>query len=179
MGNKKSRNRQGLQHNRSGTGDRARNAAWGALAVAATGALVAVILLLPAGDAAVASAIEFTDVKVQSRQFMEYYHSIELDAAQEAVKQEALSGLPAPCCSDRSAYTCCCQCNMAKTWWGLSHHLIAEEGLGAEDVRAAVSEWFEFINPSGFSGNACYTGGCSRPFHRNGCGGMDASNVVF
>ena len=82
--------------------------------------------------------------------------------------RQALSRIPAPCCSDNSAYTCCCPCNMAKTWWGLSHHLIANEGYDADEVQAAVEEWIEFINPKGFSGNACYTGGCPRPFHRNG-----------
>ena len=95
------------------------------------------------------------------------------------VKRRALSRIKAPCCSDNSAYTCCCPCNMAKTWWGLAHHLIADEGLGAQEVGAAVESWIDFIGPQGFSGNACYTGGCPRPFHRNGCGGMDHNRVVF
>jgi hypothetical protein len=68
---------------------------------------------------------------------------------------------------------------MAQTWWGLSKHLIADQGYDADQVRAAVEGWLEFINPDGFSGDSCYTGGCSRPFYRNGCGGMDEERVVF
>ena len=55
---------------------------------------------------------------------------------QEAIKKTALTKIPAPCCSDNTAYTCCCPCNMAKTWWGLANHLIANEGYGAEQVQA-------------------------------------------
>jgi hypothetical protein len=68
---------------------------------------------------------------------------------------------------------------MAKSWWGLSNHLIADGGYGAEEVRAAVEGWIEFINPEGFSGDACYTSGCPRPFHRDGCGGMDEDRVIL
>jgi hypothetical protein len=128
---------------------------------------------------AVASPIDFIDVKEQTKEFIAYSDSIQLTPEQELVKQEALSRIPAPCCSDNSAYTCCCPCNMAKSWWGLSKHLIVYGGYGAEEVGAAVEEWIEFINPAGFSGNACYSGGCQRPFHRNGCGGMDEDQVVF
>ncbi len=93
--------------------------------------------------------------------------------------RRALSQIPAPCCSNNTALTCCCPCNMAQTWWGLAKHLIADEGYGVEEVKAAVEEWFEFINPDGFSGDVCYTGGCDRPFADNGCGGMDPQRVVF
>ena len=27
--------------------------------------------------------------------------------------------------------------------------------------------------------DSCYSGGCGRPFHENGCGGMSPSNLVF
>lgn len=126
-----------------------------------------------------AAAIEFTDVREQTKEFIGYNDSIQLTPEQEAIKKQALTAIPAPCCSDNSAYTCCCPCNMAKTWWGLANYLIAREGYDADQVRAAVEEWIEFIGPEGFSGNACYTGGCMRPFHRNGCGGMHQGNVVF
>ena len=49
----------------------------------------------------------------------------------------------------------------------------------SENVQAAVEGWIAFINPDGFSGDVCYTGGCGRPFHQNGCGGMNANQVVF
>ncbi len=162
---------------RQATGGR-RRAVWLGAAAVALGVLAALVWMLQAGNLA-ASPIEFTDVREQTRQFMAYYDSIQLTPEQEAVKKEALSAVPAPCCSDNTAYTCCCPCNMAKTWWGLAHHLIADRGLGAKEVQAAVEAWIEFINPEGFSGNSCYTGGCVKPFKGNGCGGMDPNRVVF
>ncbi len=123
--------------------------------------------------------LQFTDVKAQSSQFIQYYRSIQLTPAQEAVKKEALEALPAPCCSDNTAYTCCCPCNMSLSIWGLSNHLIAERGWDAEQVRAKVVSWIETINPDGFSGNVCYTGGCNRPFAKNGCGGMRPGHVTW
>lgn len=124
--------------------------------------------------------LEFTDVRRQTLEFIEYERTIELTAEQEAIKREALSALPAPCCSDNSAYTCCCPCNSAKASWGLAAHLIADRGHDAEQVRSKVAEWFEFINPDGFSGDVCYTpGGCMRPFAANGCGGMNAEHPIF
>lgn len=152
---------------------------WLAVAAVATVTVAGLHALSQDESGAAASAIEFTDVKKQTREFIGYNESIELTPEQELIKQKALSGIPAPCCSDNSALTCCCPCNMAKSWWGLSHHLIANEGYGAEEVQAAVEAWIEFINPDGFSGNACYTGGCNRPFDRNGCGGMSESKIVL
>jgi len=124
------------------------------------------------------AGLEFTDVRSQAREFIGYYQSIQLTPEQEAVKKEALSALPAPCCSDNSAYTCCCPCNMAKTVWGLSHHLIADKGYDATQVKKAVEDWFAFINPDGFSGDVCYTGRCNLPWAQGGCGGM-GKEIVF
>ena len=90
----------------------------------------------------------FTDAREQTLQFHAYNQEISLTPDQDAVMEEALRDLQAPCCSDKTALTCCCECNMAKSWWGLSKHLIADQGLGAKEVRTAVSEWFEFINPN-------------------------------
>ena len=130
--------------------------------------------------ASAAQAITFNDVKRQTHEFIEYYDSIQLSAAQEAVKKEALTALPAPCCSDNTAYTCCCPCNMSRTIWGLSHYLITKHNYNANKVREKVSEWIRFINPTGFSGNICYiAGGCGRPFSKNGCGGMNKARVIF
>lgn len=140
--------------------------------------LTAVALILAVAGYAAASKtggddlIEFTDVPEQSKQFIEWERSIQLTPEQEAVKKEALEAIPAPCCSDNTAYTCCCPCNMSKTTWGLSNWLIAEKGASAEQVRAKAEEWIAAINPDGFSGDVCYTGGCGRPMHQNGCGGM-------
>ena len=122
---------------------------------------------------------EFTTVQEDTRQFIFWERTLRLTKEQEAVKKEALEAIPAPCCNDNSAYTCCCPCNLSRTIWGMSAFLIAEEGADAETVRAKAQEWIQFVNPDGFSGNSCYSGGCGRPFHKNGCGGMSPSNLVF
>ena len=131
--------------------------------------------LMAAGDDVV-----FTDVVAQSKEFMGYEQSIRLTPQQEAVKKAALEQLPAPCCSDNTAYTCCCPCNLSRTVWGLANYLIVKKGMDAEGVEAKAAEWFEFVNPDGFSGDVCYSaGGCSRAFAKNGCGGMNAARLVF
>lgn len=140
-------------------------------------ALVALASTAPAVRANTTD-LAFDDARAQSHQFIEWYETIELTPEQEAVKKEALEALPAPCCSDNTAYTCCCPCNLSKTVWGLSNHLIAEKGYDADQVRASVEEWLAFINPSGPSGDACYTGGCGKPFAHKGCGGM-GGDVIF
>ena len=154
----------------------------------AIGATVAVILAVATntrgqeeheGQTPAGSVHTFSDARQQTKEFHAYNRSITLTGEQQAVMEEALTGLKAPCCADKTALTCCCECNMAKSWWGLSKHLIADQGLNAEQVQTAVSEWLEFINPDGFSGNACYTGGCGRPFRQNGCGGMNENSVIF
>lgn len=126
-----------------------------------------------------ADEIRFTDVEKQSRQFMRWHAEIRLTAAQERVKRAALEGIPAPCCSDNSAYTCCCPCNISRTVWGLSQYLIAKQHASAEQVSAKVREWIAFIGPDDYSGSACYSGGCHRPFAADGCGGMDPGDLVL
>lgn len=135
-----------------------------------------------AGDTLRSAEIEFRDVEAQSRQFMRWHEEVQLTAAQEAVKKEALGNIPAPCCSDNSAYTCCCPCNISRTIWGLSQYMIAKQNASADQVRSKVQEWIAFIGPKppdGFSGSACYTGHCPRPFKEGGCGGMRADNLVL
>ena len=122
--------------------------------------------------------LTFTDAKAQAQEYIRYYKEIELTPEQERIKAEALSALPAPCCADNSLLTCCCPCNMAKSAWGLSAHLITERGFDAEQVRQAAAQWLEFANPDGYTGDACYTGGCGRSFEHNGCGGMNENQVL-
>jgi hypothetical protein len=125
-------------------------------------------------------ALRFTDARKQTVEFLEYERTIKLTPEQQAVYREALDGLPAPCCSDNTALTCCCPCNAARAWWGLGKHLIANRGYDALETRAKVAEWFRFINPSGWSGNTCSTqGGCARPFDEGGCGGMRSEQLAF
>lgn len=147
------------------------------LAVAA--ALLSGALVVSVTQLAGAEKIVFNDVKAQTLQFMLWERKIKLTPEQEALKKAALTALPAPCCSDNSAYTCCCTCNLSRTIWGLSNHLIAKQGAGVNQVQETVVRWIKFIKPRGWSGEGCYTGGCSRPFVDDGCGGMKAHAVVF
>lgn len=126
-----------------------------------------------------ADPVPFVDLKEQTAEFIRLEKSITLTAAQEAIKKEALEAIPAPCCSDNTAYTCCCPCNMSLAIWGLSNLLITEHGFDADQVRTKVQAWIEFIGPDGFSGRVCYTGGCMRPFSKNGCGGMVPGKVIW
>lgn len=132
----------------------------------------------PAKTAAT-TAMKFDAVEPQTRRFIEYYKTIQLTPEQEKVKAAALSPLKAVCCRDFSALTCCCPCNFSKSLWGMTHYLIARKGYDAARVQEAARAWIAYVNPNGFSGDVCSTGGCNRPFAENGCGGMDDRNVAF
>ena len=116
--------------------------------------------------------VRFTDAQRQSAEFIAYHRSIVLTPEQKKTMDEALSSIPAPCCKQFSIATCCCPCNLAKSTWGLSKLMIAERHASATQVNAAAREWLHFTNASGYSGDACSTGGCNQPFEQNGCGGM-------
>jgi hypothetical protein len=136
-------------------------------------------LAAPAGQKKEPAEIEFTNVQKQTLEFIEYYETIELTQEQEQIKRAALSELPAVCCADNSAYTCCCVCNLSRTVWGLTAYLITERHYGVEQIQAAVKKWTKFVNPKGFSGDACYRGGCVRSFENNGCGGMNPKKLIW
>lgn len=150
-------------------------------------ALASLLVVLPAltflsswALAAAKQDFKFTDVRQQTAAFHQYEKTIKLTPAQQAIYREALEGLPAPCCNDNSALTCCCPCNSARAWWGLAKHLVADLGYDAKETRAKVAEWFRYINPSGWPGNTCYTqNGCNKPFHQAGCAGMTPEQVTF
>ncbi len=114
--------------------------------------------------------VAFTDVKSQSPEFLSYYESISITPEQEALKEEVLSSMTAPCCVDPLS-TCCCDCNLAKTVWGLANYQIVH-GYDAEQLEDSVSQWLHFTNPEGSSGVGCYEGRCELPFEQDGCGGM-------
>jgi len=124
-------------------------------------------------------AVTFTDARAQTEEFLRYEREIQLTPAQEKVKRDALLPLPAPCCSENSAYTCCCPCNLSRSVWGLSAYLIAEHDYDAAAVRAKVEEWLRYIAPDGHSGTACSERGCGRPFARDGCGGMSPDHLIW
>ena len=121
----------------------------------------------------------FTGDRAETERFIAYDKSIQLTAAQEAIRVEALTPLAAPCCKEFSAATCCCRCNMMRARDGLAKHLIANLGADAAKVRTSVTAWHQAINPDGFSGDSCSTGGCGKSFQHNGCGGMTEGHLVF
>ena len=122
--------------------------------------------------------IEFSVDREETLKFMKWYDEIKLTPEQEAVRVEALEAIPAACCSKFSAATCCCECNMSRTIWGLSKHLIVNEGWDAVQVRSAVTKYYAAVNPAGFSGDSCFTGGCMKPMAHNGCGGMQKHMLI-
>ena len=128
---------------------------------------------------ALGGTLVFRDPAAQSREFIGYYHTIELTPQQEAIKKEALGAMPAACCSGSTAYTCCCPCNLSKTIWGLSNYVIAKRGADAHQLRAAVDAWLAYINSDGYTGDACYRGGCEGNASRNGCGGMHEEKITI
>lgn len=134
----------------------------------------------PAGgrDAQTTAGGPFERTRAQAQQFMDAYRTITLTDGQEALRVEALSAIPARCCSDYSAATCCCECNLSRSIWGLAKTMIIG-GAGAEEVRQAAITWTETLNPGGYAGNACFTGGCNRPLRTDGCGGMEADELIF
>lgn len=123
--------------------------------------------------------LDFSDPQARTTQFMRFYEEIRLTPEQEAIKREALEAIPAACCSDNTAYTCCCPCNLSRTVWGLTAYLITEHGADAETVRTEVERWYDAVNENEFPGDSCYTGGCGKPFAEGGCGGMRRGSVVW
>ncbi|HLE57045.1 MAG TPA: hypothetical protein VJB15_08180 [Rhodothermia bacterium] len=123
------------------------------------------------------NVLRFTDARRQAAEFIAYDREIALSPDQKQVMDAALSSIPAPCCSQYSIATCCCPCNLAKATWGLSKHLIAHRQATSSEVNAAATEWLRFTNPVGYTGDACFTGGCNRSFEHNGCGGMNDRQV--
>lgn len=147
-------------------------------AAAATFASTATAATAAPATAASAGAVAFIGTREETERFIGYYQTIRLTPEQERIKVEALSTIAAPCCAENSLATCCCPCNMAKAAWGLSAWLITEKGYGVEQLNQAAKDWLAAANPDGFSGNACHNGGCARPIHKNGCGGMNDRQVL-
>lgn len=145
--------------------------------------LLVVLSLLGSADARGAGLApmppSFDDVKARTQEFMGYEKSIRLTPQQQKVKQAALRSIPAPCCKEYSIATCCCPCNLAKSIWGLANYAVARLGYDTVQTKALVLDWLRATNPSGYSGDSCYRGGCPKRFSANGCGGMKEDAVVF
>jgi phage shock protein E len=125
-------------------------------------------------------------------QFIEWFYDIELTDTERTVMEDALSELVAPCCDDNSAATCCCECNLARSVWGLAAYLIREKGFTVEDVREAAHDWLRFARPDYYlaaalveegsspqeygltTNGSCYRGLCEFPVTEGGCAGMTA-----
>ncbi len=105
--------------------------------------------------AARGTGMKFFDAPSQAAEFIGYSRSIALRPAQQKIRDAALRAMTAPCCRDFPLATCCCSCNLAKSVWGLTNYLIARQGATPAEVRKAVGGWLAFVNPTGFSGNAC------------------------
>ncbi len=137
---------------------------------------------LTAGSAlavlAAGADLTFEGSRAEVERLMGHYESITLTAEQEAVRVAALEPLPAPCCSNFSAATCCCECNLSRATWGLSKHLISNLGYGANEVRETVQRFHAAVNPSGYPGDTCSTGRCGSPMHEAGCGGMNPAHLA-
>jgi hypothetical protein len=141
--------------------------------------LLAALSFDHAAAAAPAKRGPFFDAPSEAAEFIGYNRSIELAPAQKKLRDRALAAIPAPCCKKFSAATCCCPCNLAKSVWGLSNYLIVRRDANVPEIQKSVRGWIEFVNQSGFTGDACDTaGGCARKFSDNGCGGMDEKNLL-
>ncbi|HEU5250774.1 MAG TPA: hypothetical protein VFW15_12375, partial [Thermoanaerobaculia bacterium] len=141
--------------------------------------LAASLALDRAASSGASRSMKFFDVPSQTAEFIGYSRSVTLTPAQQKVREKALKAMAAPCCEEFPLATCCCPCNLAKSAWGLANYMIARRGAGAGEVREAVGGWLAFVNPNGFSGDACNSaGGCARRFAQNGCGGMDERNLL-
>ncbi len=128
------------------------------------------------GDAWLAGEFEGTSDEVQT--LMDHYEAIELTPEQEQIRREALGPLKAACCNNFSMATCCCECNLSRSLWGLSKYLITEKQADVAQVRSAVTQWIEVLNPSGYEGNTCNSGRCNLPFDKGGCGGMNKHRLI-
>ncbi len=136
--------------------------------------------LLAAGETGTDwTAGKYEGTREQVLELMGHYRAIQLTPEQEAIHRQALANMPAPCCNNFSAATCCCECNLSRSIWGLSKLLITGHQADAGQVRKAVEAWIEALNPSGYEGKTCSSRRCNLPFKHGGCGGMQEHNLVY
>ncbi len=127
-----------------------------------------------------------------TQQFIDWYYTTPLLPEEKEIMKQALEMIPAPCCDDNSAATCCCECNLARSVWGLSAYLIHEKGYGIEAAREAARQWLQFargdyyiaagLKARGYfpedyaltTYGSCYRGMCEFPLTQGGCAGMEA-----
>ncbi len=150
--------------------------------IALPAALLLTVLAVPSLGGSAASPMirnaSRRDLKAETREYIGRADA-PLPPELQKVRDAVLSKIPAPCCARFSAATCCCPCNLAKSIWGLSNTMLVQHQANAGQLRTAVLDWIRVSNPDSWSGDACFTGGCGRPFAKNGCGGMDDRRIVF
>jgi hypothetical protein len=153
---------------------------WLALGVVAVAALSAAPWALRT-RASVETAPGTTGGELRQRtaELIGFATSIRLTPEQVKVKADALLSIPAPCGKRNSLAVRCCGCNLFKSIGGLANQMIAREGADAGRVRQAVLDWIGRTNPGGYSGAACDSKRCERPFREDGCGGMNEARLVF
>lgn len=134
-----------------------------------------------------------------TQQFIDWYNVIDLTSAQRALRDGALRPLVAPCCDEYPMTTCCCECNLSRSVWGLSAYLIRDKGYNTvNQLQEAILQWLHFIRPDYYvasslekevkiprafglsTQSSCFTDRCDLPFyskpeylHLGGCGGME------
>lgn len=152
--------------------------------------------LIPEAGAKTAYGIPLSLANAQH--FADWYYTIRLTPEEEAIWEEALGIIPAPCCDDNPVLRCCCQahgriCNLTRSAQGLAKWLIVHRRYGVEAVRQAVLEWLRFLVPNYYLAKAledqgldpreyglepheayeaCYNGRCEVALDQGGCGGM-------
>ena len=156
-----------------------RNRSW-ILSFALVLAAVAAAAVAFAAEDSTADWLEgdFAGTRAEVEELMAYYEAIQLTEEQESLRVEALQPLPAACCNQFSAATCCCECNLSRALWGLSKFLIVEKEASAEQVRESAKAFYASVNDDAFPGNTCMTGKCGLPFKEGGCGGMNKNHLI-
>jgi hypothetical protein len=133
-----------------------------------------------------------------TQMFIDWYNTIGLTQAERMLRDDALAPFVAPCCDEYPMSTCCCECNLSRSIWGLCAYLISEYGYSIDQLRVAALQWSRFIRPDYYVAQAleeagrnpaiygvstessCFTDRCELPFYREvgpryigGCGGME------
>jgi rhodanese-related sulfurtransferase len=108
-------------------------------------AIVAVLRVQLVPEAGTTTSYDLPLQVENARQFVDWFYDIELTEEERSVQDEALLALDAPCCSETSDDTCCCECDLVRGVLGLAGHLIREHGFDVDGVRQSADEWLRFV----------------------------------
>lgn len=153
---------------------------WLALGLVAVAALLAAPWALRARASVQAGpAGAGGELRQRTVELIGYATSVRLTPEQEKVKADALSAIPAPCGNRSSLAVRCCGCNLFRNITGLAKHMIAEERADGAARAPGGARLDRPHQPAGYSGAACDSKRCERPFHEDGCGGMNEARLVL